>query len=72
LVTTDMHRKLGDRALFMGDKTGSASNTMWPGTRPIPPCQFHVDPSNRLATVCLHQRYRETGQTDRQDNGQIA
>jgi len=27
--------------------------------------KFHLDPSNRLATI--HQRYRQTGQTDRQD-----
>jgi len=34
--------------------------------------KFHVDPSNRLATV--HQRYRQTDRTrqDRQDNGPIA
>jgi len=29
--------------------------------------KFHLDPSNRLATI--HQRYRQTGQTD---NGRIA
>ena len=27
--------------------------------------KFHIDPSNRLATV--HERHRQTGQTDRQD-----
>jgi len=35
--------------------------------------KFHLDPSNRLATI--HQRYRltdsHTDRTDRQDNGQI-
>ena len=31
---------------------------------------WNLDPSNRLATV--HERYRQTGQTDRQDNGPIA
>jgi len=41
----------------------------------LPTAKFHLDPSNRLATV--HQRYRltdRTGQTgqDRQDNGPIA
>jgi len=30
----------------------------------------YLDLSNRLATV--HQNYRQTGQTDRTDNGQIA
>jgi len=33
--------------------------------------KFHLDPSNRLATV--HERYRQTDrQTERQDNGPIA
>ena len=27
--------------------------------------KFHLDPSNRLATV--HQRYRQTGQADKTD-----
>ena len=27
--------------------------------------KFHLDPSNRLVTV--HERYRQTGQTDRRD-----
>jgi len=31
--------------------------------------KFHVDPSNRLAT--MHERDRQSGQT-RQDNGPIA
>jgi len=31
--------------------------------------KFHLDPSNRLATI--HQHYRQTGQTDRRDNGLI-
>jgi len=31
--------------------------------------KFHIDPSNRLATV--HERYRQTGQTDRQRSGSI-
>ena len=41
--------------------------------------QFHLDPSNRLATIGLHQRYRQTGQdrtgqigqTDRQRSDSI-
>jgi len=32
--------------------------------------KFHLDPSNRLATV--HERYRQTDRTDRTDNGLIA
>jgi len=32
--------------------------------------KFHLDPSNRLATI--HQGYRQTGHTDRQNNGPIA
>jgi len=31
--------------------------------------KFHLDPSNRLATI--HQRYRQTGQTDRQRSDSI-
>jgi len=31
--------------------------------------KFHLDPSNRLATI--HQRYSQTGQTDRQDRQRI-
>jgi len=31
--------------------------------------KFHFDPSNRLATV--HQRHRQTGQTDRQRSDSI-
>jgi len=32
--------------------------------------KFHLDPSNRLVTI--HQRHRQSGQTDRTDNGPIA
>jgi len=33
--------------------------------------KFHLEPSNRLATI--HQRHRQTErQTDRQDNGSTA
>jgi len=39
-----------------------------PGSRGLPACQlFHLDPSNRLATV--HERHRQDRQTD---NGPIA
>jgi len=39
------------------------------GGLPAVHAKFHLDPSNRLATV--HQRFGQdrTGQTDRQDNG---
>jgi len=32
--------------------------------------KFHLDPSNRLATV--HERYGQTDRQDRTDNGPIA
>jgi len=57
---------------FGGGVPGSPSNTMWSGTRPT--CRlhakFHLDPSNRLATI--HQRHRQdrTGERDRQTNRQ--
>jgi len=35
--------------------------SMWPWPRPYLHAKFHLDPSNRLATI--HQRYRQTGQT---------
>jgi len=44
--------------------SGSPSNTMWPGPRPT--SVLSPNPSNRLATI--HQRYRQTRQTD---NGPI-
>jgi len=51
---------------FGGGKAGSPSDTMWPGPRPTSMPGF-----NRLAII--HQRHRQTGQTDRQtDNGPIA
>jgi len=67
LTTTDMGRKLG-RGLcpLGGGRAGFSSNTMWPGTRPIYlHAMFHLDPSNRLATI--HQRYRQDIETDRTD-----
>jgi len=67
LAATDMGRKLGAMPLS-GGRAGSPSNTMWPGPRPTFPAKFHLDPSNRLATI--HQRYRQTDRTG-QDNGPI-
>ena len=56
--------------LSMG-KLGPPSNTMWPGTRPTSvPSEWHLDPSNRLATI--YECYRQDRQTDRLHNGRIA
>jgi len=65
LVTIDMDQR--GRGLLCPSRrgAGSPSNTMWSGSRPTSNrAKFHVDPSNRLATI--HQRYRQTDrQTDR-------
>ena len=61
MATTDMGRKFGAVPIF-GWRTGSRSNTLWPGPRPYPHAKFQLHLSNRLTTI--HQRYR---QTDRQD-----
>ena len=45
----------------LGRGAGSSSNTMWPWAEAYLHDKFHLDPSNRLATI--HQRHR---QTDRQ------
>jgi len=68
LATTDMGQKLGAVPLCWGGP-GSPSNTMWPGPRPtcVPSFMiFHLDPSNRLATI--HQRYRQDGDRQRCDS----
>jgi len=49
---------------------GSPSNTMSPGPMPYLRTKWHLDPSNRLATI--HQRYRHANRQDSQDNGPIA
>ena len=53
--------EIGGCVPFREGVTGSPSNTMWPGH-----AEFHLDPSNCLATV--HQRHMQTQdrQTDRQ------
>jgi len=57
-----MGRKLGG---LCSSGEGELHNKMWPGTRPIYlHAKFHLDPSNRLATI--HQRHRQDRQTDRQ------
>jgi len=68
LATVDVGRKYGGLCQFWGGRTGSASNTMWPEHNVAGPesyllAKFHLDPSNRLATI--HQRYRQTDRTDR-------
>jgi len=58
------HRMSGvthQNLIFGGGKAESPSNAMWPGPRSACQIKFHLDPSNRLATV--HERYRQTGQT---------
>ena len=52
----------------LGRGAGSPSNTMWPGPRPTCIPSFHLDPSNRLATI--HERHRQDRQTG-QVNGSI-
>ena len=49
-----------------GGGAGAPSNTV-AGAEPYHHSKFHLDPSNRLATI--HQRHRQTGLTD---NGPIA
>ena len=41
-----------------GAGDGSPSNAMWPGAEAYLRVKFHIDPSNRLATV--HERHRQT------------
>jgi len=71
LATIDVGQKVGeaDAPLSVGEGAGSPSNTMLPGEAYLR-TKWHTDPSNRLATI--HQRYSQTGHTDRTDNGPIA
>jgi len=59
LTTTDMGQKLGERALPLleGGAAGSPSNTMWPGPRPIRCTKWHLDPSSRLATTDMVEKW---------------
>ena len=66
LVTTDMGRKLG--AVPLGEGELGPHLTQCGQSRGLPSCQFHFDPSNRLATI--HQRHRQTGQ-DKQRSDSI-
>ena len=59
-----MGGKLGHVPPFLGEL--GSHLTMWPAPRPTSDAKFHLDPSNRLATI--HQRHRQnrqrqTGQT---------
>jgi len=66
LATIDISQKVGAAVPLSMGGAGSPSNTMSPG----PPTSVHLDPSNLLVTI--YQRYRQTGQTDRQDNSPVA
>jgi len=55
-------------APFWEGRAGSPSNTKSPGARPIH-TKSHLDQCSHLATI--HQRYRQTGQTDRQRSDSI-
>ena len=69
LATIDISRKFVEGAvpLFFGGGNWVPIYHNVAGAEVYLHDKFHLDPSNRLATV--HQRHR---QTDRQDNGLIA
>jgi len=50
--------KIGGSAPFGGGGAGSPSNNVATAEAYLH-AKFHLDPSNRLATI--HQRYRQTG-----------
>jgi len=60
--------KIGGSAPFLGKGAGFPSNTMWHG-QGLHHARFHLDPSNRLATI--RQRHRQDRETDRQRYGSI-
>jgi len=62
-ATTDTGQKLGGSAPFWHRGAGSPSNTVARAEAYLH-AKFHLDPSNHLAAV--HQRHRQTGQTNRQ------
>jgi len=83
LATIDMGRKLGGCAVsktiiivYYATKAANAHTQLhvqkhnktvaW--AEAYQSTKLHLDPSNRLAT--RHQHHRQTGQTDRTDNGQ--
>ena len=71
LTTTDMGRKLGVTEPPFGEGELGPHLTQYGRGRGLYlHAKFHLDPSIRLATI--HQCHRQTGQTDRTDNGPIA
>jgi len=53
----------GCAPVFLQGGSWSQSNTMWPGPAYLR-VEFHLDPSNRLATIhqCHRRKDRQTGQ----------
>jgi len=71
LATIDMGRKVGEAAVPLSvGGAKSPSNTISLGSRLCLHTKWHLELSNRLAT--MHQRYRQTDRQDRQDNGPVA
>jgi len=66
LATIDTDRKLGGCCAFLRGGSWVPISHSVAGDEAYLHAKFHIDQSNRLATV--HQRYRE----DREDNGPIA
>jgi len=58
----DMGRKVGDAVPISVGELGPHL-TQWRLGRGLPSTKWHLDPSNRLATI--HQRYRQTGHRSR-------
>jgi len=69
MTTTDMGRKLGVGCVPLGEGRWVPSNSNVARAEAYLHAKFHLDPSNRLATV--NQRHRQTGQTDRQRSDSI-
>jgi len=59
-----MGRKLGGEAALLWEGELGPHLTQCGQGEAYLHAEFHLDPSNRLATV--HERYRQTGQTDTQ------
>ena len=67
LAATDMGRKLDGGCTRLGQGAGSPSNNVVRAEDYLP-AKFHLDPSDRLATV--HERHRQD-RTDRQRTDSI-
>jgi len=59
LATIDMGQKLGVAVPFLGVEARSSSNNV---SKAYHYAKFHLDPSNRLATITIHQRHRQDRQ----------